>query len=358
MELRKIFLVAALLSGQCFAQQTIAPFKTQQANTVFYVNMGTGTLLTTIQKTVTAACAYSTATVVDILPGSNPSDTIAGLTSACTTTRIFDQRVSPGDNYTCNSGGCTLVPYATAGYFLGTPTVTVTGTPSNTSTVWVATSGNAAAPRQLTQDDILPGFGITGFTCSTCGNYEIGFTIASPTNFTASYTSTPASANITDGTHTDVLTTPFTSGSLAFSYTSSVQATTTFTLTAVSGVTRTAQQGISWFPRTFGGVGAAGATSSVTASGNNATLSNGATLTNAGLNNQSVYGPYSPSGQKIYILMIGGSHTFKDNSTGFSFAFNSPTAVSFVNQNGATVAMFLYESTNTLTGPFSILVAS
>jgi hypothetical protein len=109
---KNLWLALALLSVQCFAQQTIAPFKTQQANTVFYVNMGAGTTLTTIQKTVTAACAYSTATVVDILPGSNPSDTIAGLTSACTNTRIFDQRVSPADNYSCTSGGCTLVPYS------------------------------------------------------------------------------------------------------------------------------------------------------------------------------------------------------------------------------------------------------
>jgi hypothetical protein len=116
MELKnwKLFLLATLLSIECFAQQTIAPFKTQQANTVFYVNMG-NTTLTTIQKTVTAACAYSTATLVDILPGSNPSDTIAGLTSACATTAIYDQRSSPAANYTCSSGGCTLVIYPVSG---------------------------------------------------------------------------------------------------------------------------------------------------------------------------------------------------------------------------------------------------
>lgn len=116
MELKnwKLFLLVMLLSIECFAQQTIAPFKTQQANTLFYVNMG-NTTLTTIQKTVTAACAYSTATLVDILPGANPSDTIGGLTSACTNTAIYDQRSTPAANYTCSSGGCTLVPYATAG---------------------------------------------------------------------------------------------------------------------------------------------------------------------------------------------------------------------------------------------------
>lgn len=115
MELRKwkLFGLMALMSIGCFAQQTIAPFKTQQANTVFYVNMGAGNVNTTIQKTVTAACAYATATVVDILPGSNPSDTIGALTSACTSTIIFDQRTAPAANYTCAAGSCTLVPYAT-----------------------------------------------------------------------------------------------------------------------------------------------------------------------------------------------------------------------------------------------------
>jgi hypothetical protein len=146
MELRKknLWLGLALLSVQCFAQQTIAPFKTQQANTVFYVNMG-NTTLTTIQKTVTGACAYATATVVDILPGSNPSDTIAGLTSACTNTRIFDQRVSPADNYTCTSGGCTLVPYSTAsGNVASGTTGQIAQYPANGTTVQGATmSGDA-----------------------------------------------------------------------------------------------------------------------------------------------------------------------------------------------------------------------
>jgi hypothetical protein len=123
-------LILVFLRVECFAQQTIAPFKTQQANTVFYVNMG-NTTLTTIQKTVTAACAYSTATVVDILPGSNPSDTIGGLTSACTNTRIFDQRVSPADNYSCTSGGCTLVPYATTAPVF--PALVALPTPASTT---------------------------------------------------------------------------------------------------------------------------------------------------------------------------------------------------------------------------------
>lgn len=137
-----ILCVSAALWSLCstaFSQQTIAPFKTQQANTVFYVNMG-NTTLTTIQKTITTACAYATATLVDILPGANPSDTIAGLTSACTNTMIFDQRVMPAANYTCAAGGCTLVPPVAAGVTSvsgnGTQGVTVSVTnPTSNSTV-------------------------------------------------------------------------------------------------------------------------------------------------------------------------------------------------------------------------------
>lgn len=167
MELRKkiLWLGLALLSVHCFAQQTIAPFKTQQANTVFYVNMGT--TLTTIQKTITAACAYATATVVDILPGANPSDTIGGLTSACTNTRIFDQRVSPADNYTCASGGCTLAPYSTASGNVNSGTTgQIAQYPANGTTVQGATvSGDAT---------IAPGGGLTLATVNTgsgnCGD--------------------------------------------------------------------------------------------------------------------------------------------------------------------------------------------
>lgn len=194
---------------------------------------------------------------------------------------------------------------------------------------------------------------INSFTCSTCGTYENGFTVASPTNFTASYSTTPASASITDGTNVVNLTTPFTSGSQAHAYTGN----TTFTLTAIGATTATSSQTIAFAARTFAGAGTAGATTA-TSSGTTAIL-NGSrgTLPSAGLGNQSTYA-CSASANKCYILMIGGSHTFKDAATGFPFVFAAATSVSFVNQNGATVAMFLYESTNTLTGSFTIQVAS
>lgn len=215
-------------------------------------------------------------------------------------------------------------------------------------------SGSAATTtcRTMSLDEFTPGFTITSFSGGS--TVEIGATVTNPA-FTSSYSSLPTSAQITN---TDsigsplVLTTPFTSGTVVGSFRKTTATSTTFTLTAIGTATQAANQAINWQPRTFGGVGAAGATSSVTASGNNAVLSTsdtlGGTSPNGGLNNQSQYGPFTPNNQKIYILMIGGSHTFIDANTGFSIPFNTPTAVAFINQNGVSVSMFLYETTSLL----------
>jgi hypothetical protein len=193
---------------------------------------------------------------------------------------------------------------------------------------------------------------------------ELGFAVVNPA-FSASYTGTPTSANITNTDGTDSphnLTTPFTSATLAGTFTKSVTGSTTFTLHATDGTTSpTATQTITWNPRIFGGVGTSGATSSVTASGTTAVLSTSDALASAGLGAETVgqvFGPFTPSGQAVYLLLTGGSHTFTDQGTGFPFAFNAPITVSFVNANGVTVTMYLYQSTNPLTGSFSPKVAS
>jgi hypothetical protein len=205
------------------------------------------------------------------------------------------------------------------------------------------------------------GFSITSFTGGS--TVEIGATVTNPT-FTASYNSTPTSASITNTDNIDsplVLTSPFTSGPVVGSFVQTTLTATTFTLTAIASSTQTAAQAISWIPRSFGGVGNPGATSSVSASGNTAILSTSDVLANAGLASSDVgatYGPYTATSQNVYLLLIGGSHTFKDPGTGFPFAFNAPTSVSFVNQNMVTVPMYLYQSTNTLTGNYSVLVVN
>jgi hypothetical protein len=240
------------------------------------------------------------------------------------------------------------------GYALQAPTA-----PSDSDVyIW---NGSEYALRKLTLDDLSPAFAIDSFSGGS--TVEIGATVTNPA-FTASYSSTPASAQITNTASIDspiVLTTPFTAGTVTGAFTETIETNVTFTLTAVGATTQTATQTIAFEPRMFGGVGTSGATGA-TASGSTAALVGATgTLANEGLSDNpvgSVYGPFSPSGQKVYLFLTGGSHTFKDNGTGFAFPFNAPTAVSFVNQNGSTVPMYLYESTNTLTGSYSILVVS
>jgi hypothetical protein len=215
--------------------------------------------------------------------------------------------------------------------------------------------------RQLTQDDILPGFSITGFGGGSV--VECGATVTNP-SFSASYSSLPSSANIANTDAIDsplTLTTPFTSGTVVGSFHhTAVNDSVTFTLTAIKGVTRTATTAITYEARSFGGVGGAGATSA-TALGSTAVLSASlGTLSDEGLHGSDVgqsYGPFNPTSQKIYLLMPHTSpgHTFKDQN-GFTFAMNSPTTFSFTNQNAAVISMDLYESTNLLSTTFTITV--
>lgn len=203
---------------------------------------------------------------------------------------------------------------------------------------------------------------ISSFTGGS--SQELGFPVVNPA-FAATYTGTPTSANITntdsiDSPHT--LTTPFTSATLSGTFTKTTTASTTFTLRASDGTNNpTATEQITWNPRIFGGVGAVGATSSVTASGTTAVLSTSDALPSAGLGAETVgqvFGPYSPSSQAIYLLLTGGSHTFTDAGTGFPFAFNAPITVTFVNVNGVSMTLYLYQSTNPLAGTFSPKIAS
>ena len=206
-------------------------------------------------------------------------------------------------------------------------------------------------------------FTITSFTgCS--GSLELGQTVTNPT-CAATYSGTPASASITNTDSIDsplVLVSPFTSGTIVGSFYHATVTTTTITLTAIGASTQTATQTYTWKPRIFSGVGTIGASSTATASGTTAVLSNGTVLASAGLGAEAIgqtFGPYAPVGQAVYLLLTGGSHTFTDACSGFPFAFNAPLTVTFVNNFGVTTTMYLYQSTNSLTGScFSPKVAS
>jgi hypothetical protein len=204
-------------------------------------------------------------------------------------------------------------------------------------------------------------FSITSFTGGS--TVELGYSVVNP-SFAATYSVTPASANITNTESISSptnLVTPFTSGTITGTFVHTSVETTTFTLAATQGTTQTATQTISWQPSIFGGAGTAGATSTVTASGTTAVLSNSNVLPRTQLGAETVgetFGPYSPSGQVIYLLLTGGSHTFTDAGTGFPMAFNAPLTVTFLNANSVTLTMYLYQSTNSLYGTYTPKVAS
>ena len=214
--------------------------------------------------------------------------------------------------------------------------------------------------RQLTQDDIAAGFAITSFAGGS--TVETGATVTNP-SFTASYSSLPTSAAITNTAGMGsplALITPFTSGTVVGAFTLSAPGSITFTLTAhQNSLVKTATQAIAFQDRGFGGIGAAGATSA-TASGNNAVLNGGAgTLADSFLAANFVgtsFGPFSPVSQVIYILLPPGAHTFKDQN-GFGFPMTAVATFSFVNQEGATVPMTLWAS-NTVSSPFTVTVAT
>lgn len=193
---------------------------------------------------------------------------------------------------------------------------------------------------------------------------ELGQTVTNPA-FSATYDETPIYATITntEGTGSPLnLVSPFTSGTVIGSFSHTSLHTTTFTLAASDGTSvPTATQALTWNPRIFSGPGAAEATSSVTASGTTAVLSTTDVLPSAGLGAETVgqsFGPFTVSARVIYLLLTGGSHTFVDALTGFPFAFNSAIPVSFVNQYGVLVTLYLYQSANVLSGTFQPKVVS
>jgi len=389
-------------------------FLTQPANvdaltplaTVFSNSTGAGGAIT--QPLITDGlgqfAAYLTPgvyTVVYVIPTagifSYPDQNIAlgGGTPGSVT---FDE-IGTGTNTTATMGvgtGAVLAPTGTGiiqATQIGTPSagVVVTGTPgvgqileatSPTTATWQTPSGAGVTSLNTLTGALTLAAG-PGLSISISGSIitisaavafvinsftggrtvELGFAVVNPT-FMATYSTTPASAFITNTDNINspfTLTTPFTNATITGSFSHSTVTTTTFTLNAANGTTQTAQQQIIWQPAIFAGVGASGATSTVTASGTTAVLSTGDAMPRTQLGAEVVgetFGPLTAASQVVYLLLTGGSHTFIDANTGFPFAFNAPISVSFVNANGTAVPMFLYASTNVLTGSFAPRITS
>jgi hypothetical protein len=198
------------------------------------------------------------------------------------------------------------------------------------------------------------------FSCSASGTYEAGNATANPNTctFTSYAGGTAASGTLTDSqSHTGTFVSPFSSGTLAYQYCTVVDGVSsqTFTgsVTASNGQTYSQNAGTNCLPREFGGVASSGATGA-TASGTSALLTGpGTTIGTAGLGQQGTWGPYTASGQYIYILGTGNSCSF--TSGGFSFLMNSPISFTFTNQYTAPIAMYLYRSVNSQTGSFTLV---
>lgn len=224
------------------------------------------------------------------------------------------------------------------------------------SAALVGTNSTTALWRQLTADDILPGFTITSF--NGAGSYtsvkELGDTIVNP-NFTASYNNLPISANITDGINpTLVLVTPFTAGTEPFTYVQSTpNATVTWTLHATGAVVRTANVGTTWEARVYYGIATPGTINSAFVTGlPSSQLQTGAT---------GLYAIGAGGGTKKAYLFFDASFTtptiFKDNGTGFAVPTTcTASAVSVTNAFGVTRSYTECVSDNLLNAAFNELV--
>jgi len=204
-----------------------------------------------------------------------------------------------------------------------------------------------------------------GISCSAAGNFELGYSSTNPNTCTFSYSNgTPVSGTVADGTNTTTLVTPFTSGSLAFSY--ATNSTFTGHAVASSGQSASATVSFSVNDCTFAGVGGGGGTGA-TASGTGACLAGEtATITGAGsaipavkLGNTAVNDTFSltPAAQYIILVLTGGcSHSLTVNS--FTTTFNT-TPLTYTNYlGGSQTGMCLYYSPTNYTGTYSVVVKS
>lgn len=210
---------------------------------------------------------------------------------------------------------------------------------------------NAYDIRQLTSDDIAPGFTVS-LHLTGSSQVELGQTVVTPA-FTATYTRTPTSSILTDNQGNlpkDVTLTPnaFSSDN---TYIFTTISTVNFTLTAspAGGPVRTGNASITWLARYYYGVGPAGSSSAAFIQ----------TLGNSFLasSRNTTFTVTAGSTEKIYVAYPAsfGAATFTIG--GFTGGFLSPSTVSVTNAFGVTISYFLYESLNTNLGTTTVQVS-
>lgn len=219
---------------------------------------------------------------------------------------------------------------------------------------------NAWEVRQLTQDDIQPGFSIAGFAGG--GSYvsvkELGDTLVNP-SFTASYSRLPQTVTIDDGSGPISLSSPFTSfaysGGHAKSYTkTTINDFVNWLLTAVQGTSKTANVRTTWEPRAFFDAAIPGTFNAAFISA---------------LTGQALEGSFgrtiafgNPGGtKKLYYAFptaFGAPTHFIDTSTGFDFGFvKVASAVSVTNGFGIVTTYDVWASVNFVNNPTTIAVS-
>lgn len=139
--------------------------------------------------------------------------------------------------------------------------------------------------------------------------------------------------------------------------TNAVTMNTAITISGTYGATHTASLQVTVTPPSqavYGGVGQSGATGTITQSGTTVILSTGDVLGQLQTRAERVGDSwqFSPNNQVIYLLLLGGTHTFTDQNNA-PLPFNAPITTSL----GGTT-MYLYQSTFPLSAPFTVKVAS
>jgi hypothetical protein len=291
---------------------------------------------------------------------------------ACTATNygqpFLDTATTPNNSYICGTNGWQLTgggPQVTSIEGAAPITASTTAGVSTIGVTGVTDRYNIGGLIYAYSNGVLQSAGnpysasIT--SCSQCNvTSEAGFTTTNPMTFGFGYEyGTTASATLGDGTNTVTLTTPFTSGSLPYSYCTVGQGVSAFTFTLSATSTSPVQASnptaeVNCLPRSYVGTGTGGSATGVTVSGTSAALVGATgTLTDGGLETSNVGQTFTvtTSGtQYVYLLLVsnvsnptGGSFTTPGPTV---FQMNAPTTITVAGQYGGTWTGYLYRSVN------------
>lgn len=185
---------------------------------------------------------------------------------------------------------------------------------------------------------------------------ELGQSLVNP-SFTAAYNRPASAVSLTDGTHTVSLVSPFTSGTLSFTYNGlSIGSLQAFTLTAseANGPNLTAVVTVLWQPRVFWG-------SSAVPGSYNEPFIEGLSFSALQAGRQASPGYSASAGQKLYYCLpsaFGGvPGNFVNASTGISVGMSKVAAgVSVTNPFGVSLPYDVWESDISGLGAITLLV--